>query len=124
MSLRLLRIPVPLWQRALDQREEQQAEEQRQAARTRQVAAIEARVASGLPWGRPRRHRKPKVGDVIGAVEVLRNMGSGRLGRMDCSFWVRCTICGAEGAIFEFNLRKEPKSVGHCWRQHPRRPVA
>ena len=122
MSLRLLRIPVPLWQRALDQREEQQAEEQRQAARTRQVAAIEARV--GLPWGRPRRHRKPKVGDVIGAVEVLRNMGAGRLGRMDCSFWVRCTICGAEGAIFEFNLRKEPKSVGHCWRQHPRRPVA
>jgi hypothetical protein len=107
-----------LWQRALLARRLGLTPEQSAALAQQHQQRVRDGNRKGGYAGR--KHPKPKVGETYGRVRVVRCMGSGRNGRADLSFWVECLVCGAEGAVYEFNLRKGPQSVGCCWRSHKR----
>lgn len=65
------------------------------------------RRATGRYWGSPRKHDKPRVGDVFaGTWQIAECLGSGRHGRSDASFAIQCIACGRRATVFEFNLRK------------------
>jgi hypothetical protein len=93
---------VPLWQRALWAREEEQ-----------RIERAGNRATAGRLGGYANRvHELPHIGEVFGRARIIGEGFRGLKGRSDLAFPCECILCGNVGPVFEFNLRSLPRCVG------------